>query len=235
MKKILKATGLFSLFYYALIISYAGIQTTFSVFWLFSGTICIGLSGLPKRILGWIKYPMSIFFALFLFQEYKFLSMARSKPEPGADYVIILGAQVKGRRPSRSLLRRIEAGAAYLHQNPQTWVIASGGRGKDEEITEAECIKNTLIEMGIYEDRILMESASVSTWENLQFSMNIGGDDKTYVIVTNGFHLYRAVRTAGMIGMSKVSGMAAKSEPVLLLNYYVREFFAYIAYRRRRR
>ena len=231
MKKILKATGLFSLFYYALIISYAGIQTTFSVFWLFSGTIFIGLSGLPKRILGWIKYPMSIFFALFLFQEYKFLSMARS----GADYVIILGAQVKGRRPSRSLLRRIEAGAAYLHQNPQTRVIASGGRGKDEEITEAECIKNTLIEMGISEDRILMESASVSTWENLQFSMNIGGDDKKYVIVTNGFHLYRAVRTAGMIGMSKVSGMAAKSEPVLLLNYYVREFFAYIAYRRRRR
>lgn len=235
MKKILNAAGLFGLFYYALIISYAGFQTTFSVFWLFSGTIFIGLAMLPKRILGWIKYPISIFGAVFVFQELKFIAMARSKPEPGADYVIILGAQVKGRRPSRSLLRRIEAGAVYLRENPQTRVIASGGRGKDEEITEAECIKNTLIEMGISEDRILMESASVSTWENLQFSMDIGGYDKTYVIVTNGFHLYRAVRTAGMIGMSKVSGMAAKSEPVLLLNYYVREFFAYIVYRRRRR
>lgn len=235
MKKILNAAGLFGLFYYALIISYAGFQTTFSVFWLFSGTIFIGLAMLPKRILGWLKYPISIFGAVFVFQELKFIAMARSKPEPGADYVIILGAQVKGRRPSRSLLRRIEAGAVYLRENPQTRVIASGGRGKDEEITEAECIKNTLIEMGISEDRILMESASVSTWENLQFSMDIGGYDKTYVIVTNGFHLYRAVRTAGMIGMSKVSGMAAKSEPVLLLNYYVREFFAYIVYRRRRR
>ena len=129
MKKILKTAGVFHLLYYALIISYAGIRTTFSKFWLLTGAFFMALAALPGKWLSRLKIPMSIGAVYFIFQEYRLMRMAHAKPKGGADYVIILGAQVKGTRPSRSLLRRIQAGAAYLKENPKAKAIASGGQG----------------------------------------------------------------------------------------------------------
>ena len=233
MKRLLQAAGLIHLLYYILIISYAGVRTTFAKFWLIAGAGLTALSFLPKALLDILKFPMCVAAGGCIWQEIRFIRMAHAKPASGADYVIILGAQVKGTRPSRSLLRRIEAGAEYLKQNPRTKVIASGGQGANEEITEAECIRQTLIQMGIDESRIFLEPESVSTWENLAYSMAIGGKDSSYVIVTNGFHIYRAVKTAEALGMKEVSGLGASSEPILLPNYYVRELFAWMLYRRR--
>ena len=228
MKKFLKAAGLFSLLYYGLIISYAGIRTTFAKFWLISGGFFVALSQLPAKWLAVLKYPLGLVTAFFCAQEFKMLRMARAVPAPGADYMIILGARVKGRCPTRSLLRRIHAGAEYLKQNPATKVIGSGGRGPGEDISEAECICETLVELGISRDRILLEDQSVSTRENLFFSMKMTGTKGSYVLVTNGFHMYRTITLAKELGMEGVSGLSASSEPVLLLNYYVREFFALI-------
>lgn len=233
MKKILKTAGIFNLLYYTLIISYAGIRTTFAGFWLATGTFFAALSALPDKWLSRLKIPMGIGAAYFIFQEGRLMRMAHAKPEPGADYVIILGAQVKGERPSRSLLRRIRAGADYLSANPSAKAIASGGQGPGENITEAACICETLIDMGISRDRILLEEVSESTRENLLYSMVLGGQKSSYVIVTNGFHLFRSLETARQLGMKRVSGLAASSEPVLLINYYVREFFALMLYRLR--
>ena len=84
--------------------------------------------------------------------------------------------------------------------------------------------------MGVPKMKILLEDRSVSTRENLRYSMKFGGKDKSYVIVTNGFHLFRAMDTGRSLGMKHISGLAASSEPVLLLNYYVREFFAWMYY-----
>lgn len=233
MKKILKTAGIFNLLYYALIISYAGIRTTFAGFWLVTGTFFTAITALPEKCLSRLKIPMGVGAAYFLFQEGRLLCMAHAKPEPGADYMIILGAQVKGERPSRSLLRRIQTGAGYLKENPETKVIASGGQGPGENITEAKCICETLMDMEISRERILLEEVSESTRENLLYSMVLGGRKSSYVVVTNGFHMFRSLETARRIGMKRVSGLAASSEPVLLLNYYVREFFALMLYRLR--
>ncbi len=233
MKKILKTAGIFHLLYYALIISYAGIQTTFAGFWLAAGTFFSALSVLPDKWLSRLKLPLGVGTAYFIFQELRLAGMAHAKPEPGADYVIVLGAHVKGRRPSRSLLRRIRAAAKYLKENPEAKAIGSGGQGPGEDITEAACICKTLARMGISADRLLLEEVSESTRENLLYSMILGGRESSYVIVTNGFHLFRAMETARRLGMKRVSGLAASSEPVLLPNYYVREFFALVLYRLR--
>lgn len=102
--------------------------------------------------------------------------------------------------------------------------------GTGEAVTEAACIHDTLVSMGVPKMKILLEDQSVSTRENLRYSMKFGGKDKSYVIVTNGFHLFRAMDTGRSLGMKHISGLAASSEPVLLLNYYVREFFAWMYY-----
>src|SRR3954447_5666678 len=72
-----------------------------------------------------------------------------------ADYIIILGARVKGEVPSLSLQYRIDAAASYMKSNEDTIAIASGGQGHGEDITEAEAIKRGLLEHGIKGNRIL--------------------------------------------------------------------------------
>lgn len=228
MKKILKIAGILYLMYYILIISYAGIRTTFSKFWLALSALFLGLSVLPSRWLSIIKYPMGLCGTLFCIQEYKMLRMAHVKPKADADYLIILGARVKGRKPTRSLLRRIYKAAEYLKENPETKVIVSGGQGPGEDITEAQSICDTLTVLGIDRNRILLEDKSESTRENLSFSYAMIKPEAACVVVTNGFHMYRTLKLAENIGITHISGLAATSEPILLPNYYVREFFALI-------
>ena len=65
------------------------------------------------------------------------------------------------------------------------------------------------------------------TEENLTFSRALIADEEASVgIVTNGFHVFRSVKIAEKQGMRNVTGIAAKSDPILLPNYMVREFFA---------
>ena len=97
MKKILKTAGVFHLLYYALIISYAGIRTTFSKFWLLTGAFFMALAALPGKWLSRLKIPMGIGAVYFIFQECRLMRMAHAKPKGGADYVIILGAADSGR------------------------------------------------------------------------------------------------------------------------------------------
>lgn len=233
MKIILKITGFLHLLYYFLMITYAGIRTTFSIFWLIMGSFWLCLSFIPNKLLKWIRWPLCVIAGVFLGHEAAFAGAGRKKPQKGADYVIVLGAQVKGTRPSRALLRRIQKAKEYLDENPKTKVIASGGQGPREDITEAECIRNTLIDLGISKERILMEAVSTNTWENIKFSQVMAGGEHCFVLVTNGFHLFRAMKTAKMLGFKYVQGLGASEEPVLLVNYYVREFFAWMVYRRR--
>ena len=53
-------------------------------------------------------------------------------------YLIVLGAQVKGRKITDSLRRRLEKAQFYLVKHKDMKAIVSGGQGKGEEITEAE-------------------------------------------------------------------------------------------------
>ncbi len=93
---------------------------------------------------------------------------------PGnADYLIILGARVKGSVPSLSLQYRIDKAAEYLSANKQTVAIVSGGKGPGEEISEAKAMQQGLIAQGIEEARIMMEDKSTTTHENIVFSKEL--------------------------------------------------------------
>lgn len=158
--------------------------------------------------------------------QYKISQYIRLEAPKNADYLIVLGAKVNGTVPSLALDRRIDASAEYLKDNPDTVVIASGGKGRGEDISEAECIKRELIEQGISESRIMLEDQSTDTYENVQFSRKlIPADSNNGVIVTNTFHLYRAVSIASDQGLD-VSGLPAETPRSALIKSYVREYLA---------
>jgi uncharacterized SAM-binding protein YcdF (DUF218 family) len=91
-------------------------------------------------------------------------------------------------------------------------------------MSEAQAMKNYLVDKGIDADRIIMEDKSTDTSENLRYSAEYIDDLNTPVcVVTNNFHVFRAKKIAKGCGFTNVSGAAAGSDPVLLLNYMVRE------------
>ncbi|MDM5224043.1 YdcF family protein [Peribacillus sp. NJ11] len=147
-----------------------------------------------------------------------------------ADYLIILGARVKGSVPSLSLQYRIDKAAEYLMANKHTLVIVSGGKGPGEDISEAKAMQQGLIEQGIEEVRIMMEDKSTTTHENIVFSKELIPDPSASgLIVSNDFHIYRAVEIAKKEGLD-MKGIPAKTPKVALLKSYSREYLAITKY-----
>lgn len=155
---------------------------------------------------------------------------AKQKIPSNADYMIILGAKVKGTTPSLSLKYRIDAAEEYLKKNPNTIAIASGGQGNGEDISEAESIKRELVKSGIEESRILIENQSTSTNENILFSKKLlSVDMKTGVVVTNDYHLFRAKMIASDYNLQLV-GIPAETPKIAIPKSYIREYLALTKY-----
>ena len=156
------------------------------------------------------------------------MNSTRAAPPRNLDYLIVLGAQVKpDRAPANSLRFRLEAARDYLEQNPDTQVIVSGGQGPNEPCAEADAMARWLMNTGIDARRIHRETASTDTVENLTFSKRLIGDDDARIgIVTNDFHLYRALQIAEKQGLRNVWGISARSLPWYLPNNLLRECLA---------
>lgn len=145
--------------------------------------------------------------------------------EPGLDYVVVLGAQIyDDGSPSPVLRYRLDAALDYLHDNPQTKVVVSGGKGPNEPYPEARGMAAYLEAHGIDRARILQEPRSVSTLQNITFSRELMDSANPRVgIVTNDFHVYRAVRIARKAGLTDACGIASYSTPWYLPNNLLRE------------
>ncbi|MBQ8683564.1 MAG: YdcF family protein [Clostridia bacterium] len=154
------------------------------------------------------------------------IASAAKAPEEGAT-VIVLGSKIYGSRPSRMLRARLDVAADYLEAHPASNCVVSGGLGKGETYTEAEVMKNYLVnDRGIAADRIACEDTSTDTHENTAFSLTVieeKGWSRDVAIATQVFHQYRAGVNARWAGADSVGGIACFSPPHLMLNYWVRE------------
>lgn len=161
------------------------------------------------------------------------LQGAQGAPEPEADYLLVLGAAVKGEVPSRSLAERLTAALSYLEAHPDTVCIVSGGKGWGENITEAQCMSQWLLSRGIDPERVWPEDRATSTWENLGFTLDLieertGTRPDRLAVVSSEYHLYRAGLMARSLGLDFL-GVPAKTHPWLnRIHYYFREFFGVV-------
>lgn len=239
---VLFGVGIFSAAYFFMYMFMVDLNNLFTFFWL-----ALGIAGITcGALLLWlhrhqIAVPvwlsrgglvvMGLFLLLFLVVEGIIIGYGHSKPKPGAEYVIVLGARVRGEHVTYTLSKRLDVAFDYLKENPSTKVILSGGRGAGEDISEAEAMKRYLVRKGIEEERMILEDQSVNTDENLAFSMKkVGDKDASVVIVTNYFHVFRAVHIAKKKGMTKIEGAGAPVKWYTVPNLYVREAFAVIKY-----
>ena len=153
------------------------------------------------------------------------VSAAASRAAPAESTVIVLGCQVRGTEPSLTLQRRVDAAADYLRAHPQARCVASGGQNGSEPISEAQCIRDTLVSMGIAPERILLEDQSASTEENLAFSAALlreKGLSTDVAIASDNFHQLRAAIWAQRSGLTPYSDGCA-SPWFLTAGYWARE------------
>jgi len=145
--------------------------------------------------------------------------------------VVVLGCLVVNDHPSSLLAERIKTAYKYLNANPESPCIVSGGKGSDESISEAQCMYQELVRMGISPDRIYIEDRSTNTRENLAFCKEIMEQENlgdTVVLVTNSWHEFRASLIASEIDL-QCGNEGAATPPWRLPSNYLRELFG-IAY-----
>ena len=152
------------------------------------------------------------------------LSSVSTKEKKNLDYLIVLGAQVRENGPSAVLQYRLDAALSYMQENPETICIVSGGQGVNEPFSEAKGMSDYLISHGILSERIILEDTSRNAVENIRNSKAlIRNFDGSVGIVTNNFHVFRAVGIAKAQGLGDVYGISAYSHPLYLPNNVLRE------------
>ena len=229
---------------YGLLVLSVGSGTAFFLVWFVIGAFLAG-SAILLRLGIWERIPaaariviisfLGIGVGIFIIIEGMILSCfgtvsgkgtaSGKAPEKDLDYLLILGAQVHESGPSVVLRMRLDTARDYLMDNESTICIVSGGQGYNEPFPEAEGMRAYLIRVGIPGERILMETESENTKENMIFSKNqIDPDNDRVGIVTNNFHMFRAMKLAAKAGYKHACALPAPSSPLFLPNNLLREF-----------
>ena len=143
-------------------------------------------------------------------------------------YLLVLGTVVEGTEPSPMLADRIQSAYDYLTAHPDTICIVSGGKGDEVNLSEAECMYNELVELGIDPERILMEDRATSTVENFRFSLAMieeetGIRPEKLGVLSSEFHLFRARMFARQEGVTPIAIPARTSDIASFVTYFLRE------------
>lgn len=115
------------------------------------------------------------------------------------DCIIVLGAAIWGDKPSSMLEDRLLEGINLYKSGVSDKILMSGDHGK-EEYDEVNIMKEYAIQNGIPSENIFMDHAGFSTYESIYRAKEIFGAKKV-VIVTQKYHLYRAIYIANQLGL----------------------------------
>ena len=115
------------------------------------------------------------------------------------DAILVLGAGIWGDKPSPMLEDRLLEAIELYKTGVSNKIIVSGDHGKID-YDEVNTMKKYLIEKGILSEDIFMDHAGFSTYESIYRAKEIFGVKKL-IIVTQKYHLYRALYSANALGI----------------------------------
>lgn len=148
------------------------------------------------------------------------------------DYIVVHGAGLSGSKPTPLLASRLRKGVQLWEAaDRRAVIIASGGQGADEEVSEAQAMRAYLIdECGVPADAVIEEDRSTTTMENLRNSKAImdarsGADQYRAAVVTSDYHVFRTAEYAHKIGLA-ADGVGSKTARYFWPTAFIREFVA---------
>lgn len=123
------------------------------------------------------------------------------------DCIIVLGASVRnGDTPSPMLADRLDRGIELYYAGCSPKIIMSGDHGS-MYYNEVTVMKNYAIARGVPSEDIFLDHAGFSTYESMYRAKEIFGAKKV-LIVTQEYHLTRAIYNAEKLGL-EAYGVAA--------------------------
>lgn len=140
------------------------------------------------------------------------------------DCILVLGAGVRNGQPTPMLSDRLQESVFLYKVGASDRILMSGDHGS-ENYDEVNAMKKFAISKGIPTSHIFMDHAGFSTYESLYRAKEIFQADKI-IIVTQEYHLYRALYIANELGIEAVGISASKQEYSGQFLREVREFLA---------
>jgi uncharacterized SAM-binding protein YcdF (DUF218 family) len=152
------------------------------------------------------------------------------------DAIVVLGAAQYNGRPSPVFADRLDQAKVLYDQDRAPVIITLGANEPGDRTTEAASGRDYLIDRGVPAGAIVAEPHGNSTYESLQAAVDYmdAHDMRTAFLVSDPWHNLRIKRMAGDLGITPYASAAqhsAASSSGTRLSGYVRETFAYLAYR----
>lgn len=156
--------------------------------------------------------------------------IARWRPEiKKSDSIIVLGAAIN----TPALYNRTLEGLHLYEQGKADVMILSGGKISEADISEAEYMEKVIKKNTTQTVAYVLEEQSHNTYENIFNSLRKIEKKDSLIIVSDEFHLARAVLVAKRAGFKTVYWSAPQPDYYKqddLRRYYIREFFAMLSY-----
>lgn len=138
--------------------------------------------------------------------------LRREKAMP--TYVIVLGMALENDGPCKDLLLRMDAAAAVSRECPNAQLFLSGGNPNQQGRTEAEAMRDLLLERGVLPERLLLEKQSEDTRANFRNASDMIDLHAPIAVITSDYHMKRAARAAAEAGFTSVIRIPAPSDPL---------------------
>lgn len=123
-----------------------------------------------------------------------------------ADCILVLGSSVYGNTLAPTVENRVLTGLALYEGGASDRLLMSGDHG-EKDYDEVNSMKQYCVDKGIEANVIFLDHAGFSTYDSMYRARDIFGVRKV-IIVTQGYHLYRAIYIARALGM-EAYGVAA--------------------------
>ncbi|MYL38424.1 YdcF family protein [Halobacillus litoralis] len=144
-----------------------------------------------------------------VYTAYSVWTFGEGSQPPEADAAIVLGAAQWNGKPSPVFEGRLKQGIELYEEGHVDYLIFTGGKSEQAASSEAEVGRNYALEKGVPEEDILYEDSSLMTEDNIINAKEVTEEKnlETFLIVSDQFHLKRAV------AMAESHGMSAKGVP----------------------
>ena len=140
------------------------------------------------------------------------------------DCIIVLGCRVNGETPSPMLSDRLTRGVELYDMNAAPKLLMSGDHGR-VSYDEVNAMKQFAIDKGVPSEDVFMDHAGFSTYETMYRAKEVFAA-KRVIIVTQKYHLYRAVYIAEQLGL-EAYGVDSDLQSYIKQPYYnAREILA---------
>ncbi len=136
----------------------------------------------------------------------KMKTIEESLTESGYDCILVLGCGVWGNEPTPLLSDRLDAAVALYKAGAAPKILMSGDHGQ-KGYDEVSVMRKYAMEQGVPSEDIFMDHAGFSTYETMYRAKDVFGVKKA-VVVTQKYHLYRALYDADAFDIEAIGTIA---------------------------